>query len=344
MKKLYVIIIVAMLCGLASCKSGISSTPDKSTPQPEAPSKTASEVPSEISKETSLQKSALEYTFDPYVLPSDAASYLGNCLPDYRKLVDAVLERQTTISLPEESLSKVYSCLIVEFPLCALINDIYIDWENSAVTISYIYSEEEHSEHIRAFTSRIEQVISSAVLPAYNDCEKVLSLYRWTANNIAYVDGNDVSAYHALMDGEGICQSYDGVFRFLLLQIGIDALNAGSFMDDGCAHQWTVVKIDDRWFHMDPTFEDSFDGGDGLTFFGMDDAAREQTGTVAPFTTGIDAWWTSAPVCNSSRFDSFNLCVYWELNADTHSLLLYYNVGNEPYAVYDTASYKVSYF
>lgn len=331
MKKLQLfIIIVALLFGLTGC-SGNSPTPSVSIQLPED------------SEETSSPEPEIEFSFDPYVLPSDATAYLGDDLPYYQQLVDAVLERQESVSLPEESMSKAVSCLLAEFPLCALMNDFYYDWESSAVTFSYIYDKEEHTAHIRDFEDRVAQAIRTSISSSYNDCEKALSLYRWTANNISYVDGNDVSVYHALMDGEGICQSYDGVLRFLLLQSGIDALSAAGFMDDGVAHQWTIVRLNDQWFHMDPTFEDSDNCGDGLCFFGMNDSAREQTGTIVPFTTGVDGWCATAPLCESDCFNIFSTCVYWKLKANTHQILLFDSIGNEPYAVFDTLSYKARY-
>lgn len=330
------IIISVLLCSLSGCTRGVSQPAGEPAASPIA-------SPSAAPSESDTPKPELQYTFDPYALPSDAIAYLGDDMPDYRHLVDAVLDRQETVSLPEESMSKAVSCLLSEFPLSALVNDFNIDWESFAVTFSYIYGEEEHIAHIKAFKKRVEQAICSSVLPSYNDCELALSLYRWTVLNISYVDENDVSVYHALMDGEGICQSYDRAYRFLLLQVGMDALGAGSFMTDDAAHAWTMVPLDGYWFHMDPTFEDSANNGNGLQFFGMNDARREQSGALAPFNTGISDWFASAPSCESTCFDSFASCISWTLDANAHRVLLYDGIKNEPYAVFDTTSYEVRY-
>jgi hypothetical protein len=73
--------------------------------------------------------------------------------------------------------------------------------------------------------------------------------------------------------------------KYLLLQMGIDALSGGAFMTDGAAHAWALVKIDGTWFHLDATFESTATGGAGLSFFGMDDNRRIGTGVTLPIST-----------------------------------------------------------
>ncbi|MGE4353667.1 MAG: transglutaminase domain-containing protein [Oscillospiraceae bacterium] len=343
MKKRYAfLIITALLLDLTGCAPDRISDTNLTSPSVDPTARIVS--PSAVPAEPSTPAPELQYTFDPYVLPSDARAYLGDALSDYRHLVDAVLQRQETVSLPEDSLSKAVSCLLAEFPLSALIHDFNYDWENASVTFSYLYDRDEHEARIQAFEKRVQQAVRASVLPAGNDCEEAISLYRWTAQNIRYLDGGDISVYHALMDGEGICQSYAGAYQFLLLQVGIDALGAGAFMNDGGAHEWTMVSLGGRWFHMDPTFEDSLDGGDGLTFFGMDDIRRGQSGVETPFTTGIDEWCTTAPACEDDCFRDLNACLYWERDTAASCIRLSDGVSEEPYADLDTDAYEICYY
>ncbi len=354
------------LCTLALCLTLVGalagcqqSTPAAGTPVPTAssaaiptatamttpittPTETATHSPSPVVSPTPTPEPELAYTFDPYVLPADAKVYIGDLLPDYKKLVDAVLKRKKKIELPKKSLEPAISCLYSDFPLSVLLRDYTIDEKTSMITLVYNYDKEEHAKRIQAFEDRVEQVIRSAVSPSYNEFETALALYRWTAKNITYTPGDDVSPYHALMDGVGICQSYTGLYSFLLLQLGLDPLECGSFMSNGDAHVWVLLTFGDTQFHLDPTFESNETKGEGLRYFGMDDTRRLDSGAVLPFSTGVYPWSADAPVCEDARFAFLAACTRWELDADEHRLLLNDGIGEDPYASLDTTTYETT--
>lgn len=280
------------------------------------------------------------YDYDYYVLPPDAKAYLGDNYASYKRLVDAVLAREEKVNFENQPMVPALSCLYAEFPLSILLCDYQFDEKENVLALSYAYDPAEHAARIKAFQERVEDVIRSTIKPHYNECELALALYRWTAQNIVYVDDVDVSPYNAIMNGRGICQSYDGVYRFLLLQAGVDALSGGSFMTDGAAHAWNLVKLDGSWFHMDATFESSDNGGEGLRYFGMADAHRLQTGTISPFGTGIDGYNAPAPPCDDFRFSALAAATRWEFSRNTHRIILYYEGSSQPSAVFNTVTYN----
>ena len=259
-------------------------------------------------------------------------------MQDYRLLVDAVLQCQEVVTLPEESVIPSLSCLYAEFPLSVLLQDYAVDKKGTAVTLQFVYDQDDHTARVLAFEQRVESVVRAEIKARYNECERALALYRWTAQNINYLDGDDVTPYHALMDGVGICQSYESVYRYLLLQVGIDALSGGAFMTDEAAHAWTLVSLNGVWYHMDPTFESAQTLGAGLWYFGMDDTRRLQSGVVQPITTGIDDWCIRAPACEDTAFAALADCLTWEFDETTHRILLYERNGTKPFAVFDTVT------
>mgnify|MGYP003290700882 CR=1 FL=1 len=58
------------------------------------------------------------------------------------------------------------------------------------------------------------------------------------------------SGYTALMEGSGVCSSFAKAYSFLLRQAGIEAF------DTSCVdHEWTILKMDDKYYFADPTWD-----------------------------------------------------------------------------------------
>ena len=58
------------------------------------------------------------------------------------------------------------------------------------------------------------------------------------------------------MGDYGICQEIAPAYAYLLLQVGVDAGICGSLSKDGdSAHAWTMVKLNDTWYHADVTWQ-----------------------------------------------------------------------------------------
>ncbi len=64
------------------------------------------------------------------------------------------------------------------------------------------------------------------------------------------------SIYGALVDGKAVCEGYAKAMQLLLNTVGIEntPINGKS---QGVWHQWNVVNIDDKWYHLDSTWNDS---------------------------------------------------------------------------------------
>lgn len=322
-----------------------SATPSSAAAASPSPSPTVSAAPTAppTPSPTPTAEPQLGFVFDPYVLPGIARAYLSDAdYEQYKCFVDAVTAREPSVLFSEKAaVSKVISCFYSAFPLSILITDYSVDKKGLTVTLSYRFEAEEHSKRIDEFTARVGDVIRANVKPGYNRFEQILSLYAFTAQSIVYKDSGDVTPYNALMNGEGICQSYDGVLRFLLLQLGIDGVDANAFMTNGDAHVWTMVQLDGAWFHLDPTFESTANGGTSLQYFGMTDARRVDTGIVMPIGTGVDSWFQrGAPECADERLSVFDGVTRWEMDSGTHRLTLYYLEG-EPCVVFDTENLEV---
>lgn len=124
---------------------------------------------------------------------------------------------------------------------------------------------------------RVETVADNIVADCYkagmnSDYEKALWLHDWVVNNCEY----DYSylycnAEGALTRGLGTCEAYHRAYVMLLKRAGI-----ASGRMEGNGHVWTAVKIDNKWYQVDTTWDSSTDQWNGYPdlkhiYFGLND-------------------------------------------------------------------------
>ena len=101
------------------------------------------------------------------------------------------------------------------------------------------------------------------------DEDKVLALHDYLVMNVTYDmeiykgEGNyDMithSAYAALVNEVAVCSGYALAFKYLLNHLDIDCI---CFTSNAMKHAWNGVKLDDKWYHIDATWDDpEFIGG-----------------------------------------------------------------------------------
>ena len=150
----------------------------------------------------------------------------------------------------------------------------------------------EQLEQLRTHGSRI--LALSGATEAQSDEERLLLLYRWTAKSITDWTGGDVSAWQAITS-EGKSLSADGAaypgggtqamtLQFLWMQLGLDcapvtATGSGTRLLSG-------FRLREQWYYADPNYEMADSAGEGLRYFGMNDAACAEEGLTA-FCVGL---------------------------------------------------------
>ncbi len=119
--------------------------------------------------------------------------------------------------------------------------------------------------------------ILSAVNDEWTDFEKLVYLHDTLAGRIEYTDGENAhSLYGALVLGKCVCEGYAESLQYLLHRLGIEAflaigksVNPDTGTEEG--HEWSYVKLDGEWCHVDLTWNDQ---GESLyhAYFGLTDA------------------------------------------------------------------------
>lgn len=153
-------------------------------------------------------------------------------------------------------------------------------------------------------------------MPADSEYAKVKYLYETLIQKTEYKKDAPMNQTIAsvFLYGQSVCQGYARAMQYLLQKAGMECmLAAGSVNGEG--HAWDVVKVDGKWYHVDPTWGDAsylFDGE------GEPESARPAVNYDYLCVTGEQLKKTHAirdeeklPVCNSteaSYYEREGLC------------------------------------
>ena len=260
-----------------------------------APVKTAAPT---TAQQTQKFSPTLEYT-----VPQAALQYLGlRDISLYRRLVDAYMQYETVVPFtaddqPQTALELLYWYCPVFFADTAL-DENCIDWVYNEVHIRYTSKNRaEHEKIIKAFENRCLALLGNrtgetaqVAREVYRRFTKTLkydtallnkTMPRWDEPSY-YTEKNPRyrETYTALMNGSGVCSSFAKAYAFLLLQCRVETMTIYCDHVSGLkdkAHEWTMMKLDGKWYFADPTWERN--GSD--TYFGVTTAEREKNGYLS---------------------------------------------------------------
>ena len=274
-KRCYQIFVIGiLLLSLCGCKK------DSRQDQAE-PTATEEEIPASVPE-------TFVYTFNPHVISDEYTLIYGEGIrEEFFLMCDAILSGED--SFPCASKERFHQLLSISdscFPLAReLIETEKTETENGVCHLHYRYDEEKTEKKKTSFIDKVTSVIETAVPYREPDCIVTMELFTAVARKDTYDDSYTLEdslklrSYRAIMEDIGICQEITGEYIYYLLQVGIDAIPCSSLnRDQSEAHEWTMVKLDGLYYHMDPTYATTYP--DSLFFFGMDDVQREYYGDL----------------------------------------------------------------
>ncbi|MBR3168023.1 MAG: alpha/beta fold hydrolase [Erysipelotrichaceae bacterium] len=230
------------------------------------------------------------YAFSPHVMAEEYKKIYGPGIEDvFYTFCDTVLEAGDSFACADrEELFHLLTIAKSCFPLAdGLVDREQSYVENGTAHLVYKNDPQEVRELAERFISKVESVIRSAIPCETADWIKAVELMtavaRKTVPDEEYTleDSLSLSPYRAITEDTGICQEIAGEYIYYLLQVGIDAIPCGGLSSDqSFAHEWVLVKLDGKWYHVDPMFAASYP--DSLFFFGMTDRQREHYGDLPP--------------------------------------------------------------
>jgi transglutaminase/protease-like cytokinesis protein 3 len=135
------------------------------------------------------------------------------------------------------------------------------DIETNSLTIKYNLDKQQYLKRLEKFKTLVEKIFNDNVVDLSDEFSTAKELFLYVSNNVKYINNHRLEVYDALTKNEGYCQTYSGMYQYLLWQAGMEVYLTGSSY-----HMWNIVKIDGEYYHMDTTW----DNGD-LYNFGMND-------------------------------------------------------------------------
>ena len=232
------------------------------------------------------------YFYNAFMLSEETLQLLGNDFAlFYCDFVDAVLSYRSEVPCPEREYAEMLSTVIYyDFPIfdaCAEPFEFFkhYDAETDTISITYKYGEDEHLKLIDQFLKTADEMLAT-VTPDMSDVEKAKNIYHEICTRMDYDDSaleevERKDSYFAYLHNSGVCVTFANVYNQLLTQVGIKTTLATCEYDAAMGHVWSVVTLDGEDYFCDPTFELSYDNGNGYIYFGMNYVDRIMDGTGA---------------------------------------------------------------
>ena len=229
------------------------------------------------------------YVYNAFMLSEESLQLMGNDFAIfYCDFVDAILSYRSEIPCPEKRYAEMLNTIIYyDFPIfnaCAEPFEFFrhYDRETNTIKIKYKYGEEEHDKLIAQFLKAADELLIG-VTPDMDEVEKAKRIYHGLCSRMVYdysalEDFERKDSYFAYLHNSGVCITFANVYNQLLTQVGIKTTLASCDYDATMGHIWSVVTMNGENYFCDPTFELSYDNGNGYIYFGMNYADRTKEG------------------------------------------------------------------
>ena len=159
------------------------------------------------------------------------------------------------------------------------------------------------------FMAKVDEVCDLAQKYT-TDYEKALFVHNYIAGKTAYViDGSDdiYSAYGILANNEGVCDGYAKAYQLILQRLGIICGRAVGTASGG-NHAWNYIMLDDEYYFVDLTWDDTMGGTYYYFCITSEELARTHTLSGNSFTV---------PTCTATKY---NYYTYNGYTLDTYSI------------------------
>ncbi|WP_459501210.1 transglutaminase domain-containing protein [Bacillus sp. C1] len=143
---------------------------------------------------------------------------------------------------------------------------------NYTFTLKITYREsKEQTQYVK---KQAKSIISSIVKTGMDEHEKVKAIHDYVVKHVSYdTSYKAYTAYEALANRSAVCQGYTLLTYQLLKEAGIQS-HIVTGKGNGQAHAWNLVKIENKWYHLDTTFDDPVPDKAGrvtYSYFNMSD-------------------------------------------------------------------------
>lgn len=188
--------------------------------------------------------------------------------------------------LSAETIKKVLYAIQNDNPDIFWISNTFSYCYSRNDTIIKLYSVFSANEKIDAEQKLKEKVLEiiSKIPPKATEYEKELFLHDYIVNNCEYDKSSSsykiFTCYGCLVENKAVCEGYSKAMQLLMNVVGINSITVvGSSKDE--PHMWNIVKINDKCYHLDVTW----DGVGGLgqyNYFNVNDEIIKKDHKINP--------------------------------------------------------------
>ena len=135
--------------------------------------------------------------------------------------------------------------------------NIKTDGDDSIVR--FRFSNLESAAQLKKVNAASKKILKKLKVSKMSDVAKVKVIHDYVINLVQYDrTKTDHSAYGGLVAGKHttVCQGYTLIMYKLLTDAGLDAHYVRGTGDTGIGHAWNTVKIKNKWYFLDATWDD----------------------------------------------------------------------------------------
>lgn len=183
------------------------------------------------------------------------------CSKEYENCIDDVIN----ISNDKDTLAYINN-FVHPLNQFTKINILYNKYNEISVNITKTYTEDE----INYINNEVDKIIKDKIKDNMTDKQKIKAIHDYIIDNNKYAtdkirNENPNATYskanYMLQNHYGICSSYSDLMSIFLYRFNINNIRISSK-----THIWNLVKLDNKWYHLDLTWDDPImsDGSDRL--------------------------------------------------------------------------------
>lgn len=186
---------------------------------------------------------------------------------------------------------------------------------STVIRLHSTFSKQEKEQAEDALNQKVSEIISKASACS-TDYERELFFHDYLVEHCKYEsnysslgkDSKIYSSYGCLIDGRAVCEGYSSAMQLLLNSVGIDARTVSGFRGKE-SHMWNIVKINDKWYHLDVTWDGSGEF-QKYFYFNVDDNTIRYDHIVneqleSQMWPEDKRYNFKLPVCNSNEYNYF---------------------------------------
>ncbi len=169
-----------------------------------------------------------------------------------------------------QSISDIYRAVLAGWDVGVLTSRVSGGFDVSRrnyiqIVPAYLVEDSEYDAVYADMTEKINSITAN-VSPDWSDAEKALYLHEYMAVAYNYDYSSDDSElkytpYGLLSTGQGVCEAYARLYNILMHRVGVES----SMVEcTSMGHAWNLVCLDDCWYHVDVTWDDSYQLHGGL--------------------------------------------------------------------------------